>query len=529
MASRQQLRTGLIAALACLSLNINAQEVSYGAEKADESENNTTLIGGEVRLNASTSSDFAPYYLSANRDGTLTQANGLAARVYLTHGMNLSERFSYGYGVDLIGQWTSATDYLRYSPEQEWQTNSQRPAWGWIQQLYGELKYRGVFLTVGAKEMNRSIIDNGLNSGDLVMSDNARPIPQIRAGFIDFQNVPLTNGWLQIQGELAYGKFTDSDWLDNHYYRYNSFVTTGSYMHYARCYFRSNPSKHFVVTVGMQHATQFGGTWTIWKEGKVLAEHKMSVKFKDVINAFLPWKGGGSGDTEGDSAYYSGNHLGSWDLKLTYTFNNGSSLEGYLQSPWEDGSGIGKQNGFDGVWGLHYHTARNISWIKDIVVEYIDFTNQSGPMHWAPADFDGTQVSAEATGGDDYYNNYMYNGWCNYGMSIGSPFVKSTIYNTDGYLRYTDNRMRGVHLGAQGNLSESVGWKMLWSYRRSWGTPLSPRIAAVSDTSMELECSWNMPYLKGLSLSGALAWDAGKLYGNNFGGLLSLRYCGKLF
>ena len=36
--------------------------------------------------------------------------------------------------------------------------------------------------------------------------------------------------------------------------------------------------------------------------------------------------------------------------------------------------------------------------------------------------------------------------------------------------------------------------------------------------------SWAIPKVKRLTLSGQLAFDTGELYGDNFGGMLTLRY-----
>lgn len=485
------------------------------------------IYGASTRINLSTSGNFAPYYIMSNCSGLTTSADAFQASAFIFRPLDLSTRFSYGFGAEILGTWSKGTEYSRYIAEKGWtQRNLHFPGF-LINELYGEIKYRGVFLTVGMKQNERSIFDNGLNSGDIVMSNNARPIPQIRVGFIDFQNIPFTEGWAQIQGEIAYGKFMDSDWLKNHYNHYNSFITTGSYMQYSRLYLRSNPDKPFFVTVGMQHASQFGGDWQQWRKGELISEHKAKLTFKSWWKAFLP--GGNSGsDNEGEK-YYEGNHLGSWDIKARYRFHNGSELTAYMQFPWEDGSGIGKLNGFDGVWGLHYCFPYHLKWIKNVVAEYIDFTNQSGPMHWAPGDFPGTEIPGQATGADDYYNNYMYNGWANYGMAIGTPFIKSPIYNTDGYMRFTDNRVRGFHIGADGLLSRSVEWRLMFSYRTSWGTPMLPQIEKLHDTSMLAECRWHIPGAVRLMLGGALAFDAGKLYGNNFGGHITLTYNGFIF
>lgn len=483
------------------------------------------IYGAALRANLSTSGNFAPYYVVSNRNGLTTQADGLQARAFIYRPLYRESRFSYGFGADVAGGWTKGTDYARYSSPEGWTYRNLHQSAIWIQDLYGEVKYRGVFLTAGMKENNRSIFDNDLNSGDIVMSNNARPVPQIRIGFIDFQDIPFTRGWAQIQGEVAYGKFMDNGWLREHYNRFNSFVTTGAYMQYSRLYLRSNPDKPFSVIVGMQHGSQFGGKWQQWQNGELVSSTHLKVKFKDWFDAFFPFTGDNDTGIKGED-YKKGNHLGSWDIKARYRFHDGSELTAYAQLPWEDGSGIGKLNGFDGVWGLHYRLPYYLMWVKNVVAEYIDFTNQSGPMHWAPGDFPGTAVPGEATGADDYYNNYMYNGWANYGMSMGSPFVKSPIYNTDGYMRFTDNRVRGFHIGVDGCINPHLDWRVLFSYRTSWGTPMIPQLEKLHDTSMLAECRWHIPRNPHLSLLGALAFDAGKLYGNNFGGYITLRYIG---
>ena len=51
-----------------------------------------------------------------------------------------------------------------------------------LQQLYGEVKYRGVYLLAGMKERRSLIVDGDLSSGDLTRSNNARPIPGVAAG-----------------------------------------------------------------------------------------------------------------------------------------------------------------------------------------------------------------------------------------------------------------------------------------------------------------------------------------------------------
>lgn len=475
------------------------------------------------------SSDFSPHYIGSRHQGMFTNAAGAYLLAQAERPLLTSHRFEYGFGMQAGASITNAVDYERYRfdvPTQTgtWSNHGQRAPYVWLQQLWAGIKYRGFFLTAGMKDSDRSLFDSPLGSGDIVVSDNARPVPQLRFGFIDFQDIPFTRGLVQIQGEIAYGKFTDSDWLRSRYNYYNSFITTDVWFHYKRCYFRVTPQKPFSVTLGMQHAAQFGGYYEEYDNGQLVRTGGGHVRARDFLDVFVQ-KRGSSGTTGGDRQYYNGNHLGSWDLRARYRFRDSSELTAYFQWPWEDGSGIGKLNGWDGVWGLEYKFGRR-GWIDAACVEYIDFTNQSGPIHWAPGDHEGNEIPGQATGADDYYNNYFYDGWANYGMSMGTPFIKSPIYNTDGYLRFTDNRLRGFHAGISGSPTPDIDYRLLVGYRQSLGTPTAPSPHKRQATSAMLEGKYRLPALKGLTFSLQLAFDAGSLTGNRFGAMLGVTYDG---
>ena len=169
--------------------------------------------------------------------------------------------------------------------------------------------------------------------------------------------------------------------------------------------------------------------------------------------------------------------------------------------------------------------------IDGVVIEYIDFTNQSGPIHWTPNDHEGTPITSHSSGADDYYNNYIYNGWQSRGMSIGSPFVKSPLYNQDGYMRYHDNVLRGFHAAIEGFFSHEWFYRLKGSYRKAWGTPIIPRAGSIDDFSMALRVYYSPLWFKsmmvdGLSINATVAFDRGKLYGNNWGAQLGISYSG---
>ncbi len=475
----------------------------------------TVEYSAEAIVNAG-GGTFAPYYISSNRHGILTQQGDALVRGELHHYMDTDRRFSYGYGVDLIGGWGSSTDYLHFSNGNAIEI-ARHPSRAWIQQLYGEMKFRGVFLTAGLKEHGSALLDNSLSSGDLVESGNSRPIPEVRAGFINFQNIPFTNGWLQIQGEISYGKFTDNRWMREHYNYIDYHLNQGALYSYKRCYFRTKPSMPLSVTFGMQVGATFGGQTVWYTDGVQTKQFRFSRGIRQFFKMLLP--------TEGGLDYYTGSTLGSWDVKFRYRISDLYTVSAYFQKPYEDGSGIGFLNGWDGVWGIEFRSQSEVP-VRGAVLEYIDLTNQSGPMHWDPDDYPGVEITARGEGADDYYNNHEYNPYANYGMAIGTPFVVSPIYNTDGMMMFLYNRIRGFHAGIEGDISKEISYRALGSFRKSWGNGAIPLIVPASSTSMLVEAEWKVTSVKGLSVKGQFAFDHGTLLGNNIGACVTVRYAG---
>ncbi|MDE6294655.1 MAG: capsule assembly Wzi family protein, partial [Muribaculaceae bacterium] len=142
-----------------------------------------SLSAFELDWNASTtvnvgSGPFAPSLIMANRGGTVTQSKGIYQRASIECPLHPERRFSYAFGADGIIGATSAVDYARWDKTSgDWTTTARRPAVMTLQQLYGEVKYRSLFLLVGMKENDRTFLNNPLSSGDLTVSNNARPIP----------------------------------------------------------------------------------------------------------------------------------------------------------------------------------------------------------------------------------------------------------------------------------------------------------------------------------------------------------------
>ncbi len=468
------------------------------------------------------SGDFAPHYLSANRHGLVTHANSGYLRASLSRGIERDKRFSYEFGADLVGLLSSTSPVLNYVDDalQEHRPGVSRL---WAQQLYGGVKYRQVFLWAGLREVTDDVVNFNLSSGGLVWSGNARPIPQVRGGFIDFVDFPGTKKWLQIKGEITYGKFIDNNYLREHYNYYNSYITTGAWYHHKSIYFRSNPNKPFVVTIGAEQATQFGGTQRYYNKGVVTETNISPTSFLDFCRVLIPLPGGKSA-VKGDQFCY-GNSVGELNCSAKYTFKNLSSVRAYFEWIFEDGSGMIKQNGWDGLWGLEYNSGGD-DYLSGLVLEFLEMKHQGGPIHWSPIDFDNPPITADVDGFDNYYNNFFFNAWSHFGQSNGTPMAVAPMYYTDGYLKFKHTRIRTIHLGATGYITPEWKYRLLASYRVSWGTYGLPISTPLSDTSGMIECSYAPAKLSGWNFALSLAGDIGPLYGDTWGVSIGIRKSG---
>lgn len=480
-------------------------------------------IDYEASLHGSAASGgFAPYMIGSWKNGLMNGRNGAALDVAAFKRFDLSRRFSWEAGIELAADALTASDYERYRPaDATWSVTRYRPSAFTLQQAYASVKYRQVYLTAGQKNPESYFVSSTVSSGDLARSNNSRGLPGVEAGFLDFVDIPFTNGWVQIDGSISYNKFTDNTFRHEQFNEYNDLVATGLLYTYKRCHFRTKPSQPFSVTAGMQVGGLFGGKTRWYDRGRLMLEEKHSAGLRDFFDMFLPTEGNGD-------AYYKGASLGTIDIKLRYRLHSGAEITAYMQNPWEDGSGIGKLNGWDGLWGMAWHSPKR-GIITDAAVEWLDFTNESGPIPWEPGDYPGTTVRPGTSGGDNYYNNDMYGAYANYGMAIATPFLMAPVYNLDGTPYFAHNMARGIHAAVAGAIGDDVDWRLMYSYQQAWGMGRLPAAHCLINNSAMAEATWRADrLLDGLSLKAQAAFDTGSLRGNKFGAYLCVRYAGSL-
>lgn len=467
--------------------------------------------------------DFAPYYFSAMNFGTLTQSKNAILKLGLFHAPDSSRRFSHSWGIEAYAGASSTAPYDKWVAEGNtghWEKNNLHTSSLWLQQLYGEIRYRRIYLQVGIKPHGSKMLDNKLTSGDLVWSGNTRPMPEVRAGFIDYVDIPLTKKWVQIEGVISYNWMDlDKDWNIDQYNYFNQLMAYDRKMCFKRISFRTNPTKPFHVVASAQNASMFGGTTVFYYNGINTRTYHNSSKFKDYLEAFLPLRHGGTGDE-----YYHGDNKGSWNFQANYRFRNSDQLSAYFEWFWEDGSGMAKRNGWDGLWGVQYRF-NNCKWINSALVEYIDLTNMSGPLTWYQPDTPDSSLTSGTTGADNYYNNSFVGPYTYYGHNIGTPVVMGSVYQLNGAAMINLNRVRGIHVAACGKITDDIDWLVKFGYRKGWGPTGSYYLLHPMHLwSAMAECEWHPEKVKGLSVKAQIGFDRGTMPQNTFGALIGVTF-----
>lgn len=459
------------------------------------------------------SGDYTAYQLVTNRHHVLATKPNTA---YLRGAVNVEHSFNKDWklsgSVDVIGSLHA--DHKAY-----------------LQQCYANLSWKSFFLEVGSREEDQVVRDNLLSIGSFVKGTNAKPIPQIHLGTNGFWTVPFTKEWLQINFDFGYGKFLDSGYREDKFHQgsnNNYLYSTGAYYHQKHLYIRSNPTKPIFVMVGIEHVAQFGGTCYDYRTGQLVVKKKPA-NLKAFWNVILPIGDSNYFENEALEDWVYGNHIGVMTYQIGWNINEKHQIQAYLDNPFEDGSGVRKGNGWDGLWGLQYsNKTPGRQYIRGAVVEYFQSTNQSGPLHWDSGDYPEpirSQITDLVTGNDDYYNHMFYDSYSHYGMTPGIALLTSPLYNKEGITHFCDNRVKAWHLGINGEITDHLSYLVKGSYREGWGTYGAPLAEKHHSFDAMLQGIYKIGRWE---FSGAYAFDKGNIYGdcNTFN--IKIGYHGKL-
>lgn len=474
-----------------------------------EAQASRLLTGAELKVEMSgtlTNGDYAPLWLSANRYG-LSSVNTSSA--YERVSLLRSERedsartLRMGYGIDMALMQHSAASFL-------------------INQAYLELAWWKLHVTAGSRRQPIDLRNQSLTSGGLGIGINAVPVPQLRFE-VDYFDPFATHGWWLWKARLAYGWMTDNSYV-NRYQSGGHRYTLDTRYHEKALYWRFGRADVFPLhfEIGLQMASQWAGT-TYHASGRNHSDETLhhSAGLDALWNATVA---SGSDETDGVDQNTQGNHLGCYNMALSYRDPHGWGARAYFERYFEDQSMLTLQYGIqDHLLGLEIMLPK--TWpVGHIVVEHLSTRNQSGAVY-----HDRTSTLPEKMNGrDNYYNHNLYNGWQHWGQTLGHPFLTSPIYtrtnayDTSGNLAFCNNRVTAWHVGIDGDPTPELHYRLLFSMTKNWGTYDAPFEDMCRQNYFLVELAYaprSLPYWQGQLGFGL---DHGRLLGNSSGLQLTL-------
>jgi len=428
---------------------------------------------------------YSPFWLQSNQYGKISASpNSADVWVGLNKDFgNKTRLFDYGFKANLLLQTDRTKTTARFH------------------ELYLKARLSVFDIILGAREEQFGNQDSTLSCGGILFSKNARPMPKLTVGIEHFTAVPYTHGFLELKGAISHGWFTDN------------IYTTNLFLHHKYLYGRIGGKLPVHFQYGLDHVAQWGGI----VPGIGQQPANLSA-FKSIF--FI--HPGGSDALVTDQINALGNHIISQSMKLDVELSD-FRISGYRQNLSEDGPVRvmwNAMNKADGLWGISVRNSR-FPFIKGILYEFLETTDQSGPYH----DKDGIIYG----GSDNYFNNGIYqNGWTYFSRTIGTPFISSPIYNKDGNVSIVNNRVQVHHFGIEGDVS-GYRYKLLSSFSKNYGSYNNPYPEMIPNTSVLLELKKQFPKFSNIEAGCSVGGDFGKLYGNSLGCLFSIRKTGDLF
>lgn len=483
--------------------------VPGSTEPIEEEVVHTHTVLFEIGNATALSGDYLPVGLYANKHGILApvgnrQTYNRAAYFYeLAH-----ERQKLEIGADL---------YLYYNGQDPYYDNQLH-----LQQLYVKGNWGKYSVQLGSKEEDGEFVPT-LSSGNMLWSGNTRPAPTLRFGTDDFVSTFFTAHLLQMKANIWWSKHTDGhlsriiysayetryaeEGYVSHYYdnitdnRQHAKVEN-PWFHRKSLFLRTSSDYPLFFTYGLEHAVMYGGT----------------INGEDCSNGSNLFRAmiGASGENGNQF-----NHALAQDYRLDWRHNR-IHIGLYKQHYSDDMDGGLLSTGADGLWGIEI-TLPKSRWIKKIVTEYLQSTNQGGTVYANDVytKLEGNQVHRTA-GNSNFYHDQHMGSWTHYGMILGNPLFASPLYNDDSYPDMASNMLRAYHLAFSGQLMYCLDYTVKIQHTDSWGTPFAPFGKIRSNTAVLIEADY--PINDHWKVRGGIATDSGSLYGNNNGFHLNIQY-----
>jgi hypothetical protein len=369
----------------------------------------------------------------------------------------------------------------------------------YLQEAYFDARWHILDLSLGMKERKNLITDNALSTGDLLISQNSRPIPQIRAGIEDFTAIPFTKGLIEIRGAVAHGWFADG------------VFAPGIMFHHKFAHVKLGGEWPVRLQYGFEHVAEWGGN--------IPGNGDQSFTFNRLINVFFA-RQGDNHSNEVEQINAIGNHIVSTHLKLESKIGNYEVNASWINMfedhpvklfPWL------ARNKYDGLWTISIRN-KKLPVVQGFTYEYLNTLDDGGPLHFK----DGIVYGGMYT----YFRNVIYkNGWTHFGRTIGNPLLLSPVFNADGNIQIVYNYIRAHHFGLDGNIA-GFRYKFLTTFSSYYINNLNP---AHKNVFWMIEAGKKLPELEDMELTVKIGGNAGDIPGNTTGLMISIRKAGILF
>jgi hypothetical protein len=379
-------------------------------------------FSGEINLKGLASTKEAlPFWMSHNQRGRISDSTNVASWVSGKGIYEFNEDRHLEFGAGVLYQDGISDEVF-------------------LDELYAS--YKNSWLEVVAGRKQHTELYNGLSAvnGNILWTLNARPLPGLQVGTTRPIFFSARSRW----GCEAY--FSE-------YFMEKDRSVSHARLHNKSLYLIYNNRRDLEIKIGIQHFAQWGGTSGDPYYGK------QPDGILDYLR-IIAGHGGGEKSLVSDQENALGNHLESYEIRLSKTFGK-VRLEFLYSHMFEDGSGMMYYNYLDGSYGL-----------------FADFNNKTGRINSLMYEFyytNGhyTSNSSWVLTYDNYFNNGVYtSGWTYEDRVIGLPFITTDFYDDKLYPggnKIDNNRIIVHHFGVEGRAFNKLPYKCLLSYRQNYG------------------------------------------------------------
>ena len=371
-------------------------------------------------------------------------------------------------------------------------------------------RFKGWELYIGRKKETLGLADTTGTWGSYIWSGNALPLPKVQISTPNYISV-LGKGFLSAKVGFSHGWFGKQRYTENYF------------LHQKWLYIKlGRETQKLNLMAGINQNAQWGGYSETLKDNDYASKngHFASDGFA-YLNVVLPfkfWKRPDDRYSPYEMFYRFGNHLGTVDLGFRMKTKEGT-ISVFRQTPWEDGQVPELFFSGDGNYTLIYQ-AEGMKYVQKIGIELLNTQRQANELSKF-ADWIGLK---EKHPGEyqDYLNHGQYlEGWDFTDRGIGSPAIiplqeillDENFEGTPVFSR--DNKVIAPAMNIEGKVG-LIHFLVYSGYIFSTGQERNLRPERLGQFSGRLRTRFP---IKSIGLYGEvdIAWDKGKLYGNQTG------------